>query len=502
MIEVLASAFALPVINYTAILPELIVLGGMLIMLGLVAVIPKDFATTTYAGLTMGVGTASLVASLVLWHDVTKGGPFQAISQIVNVDGFSVFLMVLVSSILIVAPMLAAGYLENEGIRGAEYFILALVSGAGAMLMGAANDLILVFLALEVLSIPLYVIAALNLRRAVSGEAAMKYFLLGSFSSAIFVYGIALTYGATGSTNLGSISGFLSRNVISSPGTLYAGVALMAVGFAFKIAAVPFHMWSPDVYEGAPDGVVGFMAAIAKVGGFAALLRVFLGALPTLQSVWSPAIWILAVLSLVVGAVVALAQRNLKRMLAYSSINHAGFILLGLVAVSSRGLASSLYYLFAYSFVVLGSFAVIAVIARENHGDSEIDSIRNLGRRSPVLGTIFAIFLLAQAGAPFTTGFLAKFYVVSAAVDAHSFAIAIIAMLSAAVAAVFYLRVILVMFSGGDSPAAIGTPVAEPIVVSRWVWSGLVICVIATVVFGVWPSPLIDFARAASLIFH
>lgn len=502
MIEVLASAFALPVINYTAIMPELILLGGMLIMLGLIAVIPKDFATTTYAGLTMGIGTASLVSSLVLWHDVTKSGPFQAVAQIVNVDGFSVFLMVLVSSILIVAPMLAAGYLENEGIHGAEYYILALISGAGAMLMGASNDLILIFLALEVLSIPLYVIAALNFKRATSGEAAMKYFLLGSFSSAIFVYGIALTYGATGTTNLGSIAGFLSRNVISSPGTLYAGVALMAVGFAFKITAVPFHMWSPDVYEGAPDGAVGFMAAIAKVGGFAALLRVFLGALPTLQSVWSPVIWILAVLSLVVGAVVALSQRNLKRMLAYSSINHAGFILLGLIALSSRGVASSLYYLFAYSFVVLGSFAVIAIIARENGGGTEIDSVRNLGRRSPLLGMIFAIFLLAQAGAPFTTGFLAKFYVVSAAVDAHSYAIAIIAMLSAAVAAVFYLRVVLVMFSGSDSPEAVGTSVDQPIAVSRWVSSGLLICVVATVVFGVWPSPLIDFARAASLIFH
>ncbi|HVB00360.1 MAG TPA: NADH-quinone oxidoreductase subunit N [Acidimicrobiales bacterium] len=502
MIEVLASAFALPVINYTAILPELILLGGMLVMLGLVAVIPKDFATTTYAGLTMGIGTASLVSSLVLWHDVTRSGPFQAIAQIVNVDGFSIFLMVLVSSILIVAPMLAAGYLENEGIRGAEYYILALISGSGAMLMGASNDLIMIFLALEVLSIPLYVIAGLNFKRATSGEAAMKYFLLGSFSSAIFVYGIALTYGATGTTNLGSIAGFLSRNVISSPGTLYAGVALMAVGFAFKIAAVPFHMWSPDVYEGAPDGVVGFMAAIAKVGGFAALLRVFLGALPTLASVWLPVIWILAVLSLVVGAVVALSQRNLKRMLAYSSINHAGFILLGLVALSTRGIASSLYYLFAYSFVVLGSFAVIAVIARENGGGSEIDAVRNLGRRSPLLGTIFAIFLLAQAGAPFTTGFLAKFYVVSAAIDAHSYAIAIIAMLSAAVAAVFYLRVVLVMFSGSDSPEVIGTSEEQPIAVSRWVWSGLSICVIATVVFGVWPSPLIDFARAASLIFH
>jgi NADH-quinone oxidoreductase subunit N len=221
----LATAFVLPVINYTAILPELILLGGMLFMLGLVAIIPKDFATTTYAGVTMCIGTASLVSSLVLWHDVTTGGPFQAVAKMIDVDGFSVFVMVLVSAILIVAPTLGAGYLDAEGIVGSEYYILALISGAGAMLMGASNDLIMIFLALEVLSIPLYVIAGLNYRRAASGEAAMKYFLLGSFSSAIFIYGIALTYGATGATNLGSISAFLARNVITSPGTLYAGVA-------------------------------------------------------------------------------------------------------------------------------------------------------------------------------------------------------------------------------------------------------------------------------------
>ncbi len=498
----LATTIILPTINYTAILPELIMLGGMLVLLGLVAVIPRDFSTKTYAGLTQVIGTASLVSSLVLWHDVAAHGAFQAVAQAVDVDGFSVFFLVLVSAILIVAPAFAADYLHDEGIEGAEYFILALIAGAGAMLMGAANDLILVFLALEILSIPLYVIAGLNARRATSGEASMKYFLLGAFSSAIFVYGIALTYGATGSTNLADIAAFLSRNVIATPGTLYAGAALLLVGFAFKIAAVPFHMWSPDVYEGSPDGVVGFMAAIAKVGGFAAFLRVFVSALPTLSSIWEPVVWVLCALSLIAGAVIALSQRNIKRMLAYSSINHAGFILMGLIALSSRGVASSLYYLFAYSFIVLASFGIVTVVAKANSGSAEIDAFRGLGRRSPVLAVFFAIFLLAQAGAPFTTGFLAKFYVVSAAVAAHSYAIAVIAMLSAAVAVFFYLRVVLVMFSGSETEDAVGTPEQHPIVLSRWVWSGIMACAAATVIFGIYPLPLINFARAATLLFR
>jgi NADH-quinone oxidoreductase subunit N len=498
----LATTLTLPAINYTAILPELILLGGMLVLLALVALIPKDFASTTYAGLTQLIGSASLVSSLVLWHDVLAHGAFQAVSKIVDVDGFSVFIMVLVSSILMVAPAFAANYLEDEGIAGVEYYILALISGAGAILMGASNDLIMIFLALEVLSIPLYVIAGLGHRRASSGEAAMKYFLLGAFSSAIFVYGIALTYGATGSTNLGSIAAFLSRNDVTTPGTLYAGVALLLVGFGFKIAAVPFHMWSPDVYEGAPDGVVGFMAAIAKVGGFAAFIRVFVGALPTLSSIWEPVVWVLALLSLVGGAVVALSQQNIKRMLAYSSINHAGFILLGIIALTSRGVASSLYYLFTYSLIVLGSFAVVAVVAKENKDSADINSFRGLGRRSPLLAVVFAIFLLAQAGAPFTTGFLSKFYVVSAVVDTHSYAIAVIAMLSAAVGVFFYLRVVLVMFSGIDTQDTLGTSTDQPIIVSRWIWSALFTCAGATIVFGVYPAPLLNFARAATLLFR
>ena len=265
---------------------------------------------------------------------------------------------------MLLTALVGDGYLRREGIEGPEYHVLAMMSASGAMMMGAANDLIVIFLGLEIMSIALYVLAAFNHKRAESGEAALKYFVLGAFSSAIFVYGIALVYGATGSTNLPQIADYLSRNVIASNGVLLGGLALLLVGFGFKIAAVPFHMWSPDVYQGSPSPVTGFMAAVVKAGAFAALLRVFVSSFGTVRTDWQPIIWALALLSLVLGAVVALMQRDVKRMMAYSSINHVGFILLGVEAATTRGVSSSLYYIFTYMFLVIGSFAVITVMAR------------------------------------------------------------------------------------------------------------------------------------------
>ena len=247
------------------------------------------------------------------------------------------FIQITVSIAMLLTALIGDGYLRREGVDGPEYHVLAMMSASGAMMMGAANDLIVVFLGLEIMSIALYVLAAFNHKRAESGEAALKYFVLGAFSSAVFVYGIALTYGATGSTNLPQIADYLSRNVIAYNGVLLGGLALLLVGFGFKIAAVPFHMWSPDVYQGSPSPVTGFMAAVAKAGAFAALLRVFVSSFGTVRTDWQPIIWALAILSLVVGAVVALMQRDVKRMMAYSSINHVGFILLGVEAATPRG---------------------------------------------------------------------------------------------------------------------------------------------------------------------
>ncbi len=564
-----AGGIVLPHIDYTAILPELILLGGMLLLLVVAALSPRRLATEFYATATVGIGIASLVASLVLWKDVVSHGPFTAVAKSLDIDGFAVLFLVLVSCVLIVAPMLAVGYLRREGIEGCEYYVLALISGSGAMFMASANDLVLVFLALEVLSLPLYVLAGFDRRRAASSEAAIKYFVLGAFSSAIFVYGIALTYGATGSTNLGQIAAFLARNVLTSNGVLLGGVALLLCGFAFKIAAVPFHMWSPDVYQGAPTPATGFMAALAKAGGFAALLRVFVTSFPTLRSSWQPVIWVVAILTLVLGASFAVVQRDIKRMLAYSSINHAGFILLGLQAATAQGVAASLYYLFIYAFLVLGSFAVVTLVAGRGDDQHDLSRYRGLARRQPVLAGSFTVLLIAQAGAPFTTGFFSKLYVLQAAVAAHSYALAAVAMGSAAIATFFYLRVVFLMYSGsapveaGVSPelvepgaaslaapalamaapsgqalasglvaaggagvepawakrsgggsrasgegdgaeppgeAATGVP-ETPLSSSPWTVAGLGICVGATVLFGIWPEPIIEFARLATTIF-
>jgi NADH-quinone oxidoreductase subunit N len=362
----------------------------------------------------------------------------------------------------------------------------------------------------------------------------------------VFVYGIALTYGATGSTNLPQIADYLSKNVIASNGVLLGGLALLLVGFGFKIAAVPFHMWSPDVYQGSPSPVTGFMAAVAKAGAFAALLRVFVSSFGTVRTDWQPIIWGLAILSLVVGAVVALMQKDVKRMMAYSSINHAGFILLGVEAATPRGVSAALYYLFAYMFLTIGSFAVITVMGRDGDTGHTITDYRGLARRQPVLALAFAVLLLGQAGVPFTTGFLAKFGVVGAVVATHAYALAAIAMVTAAIAVFFYLRVAVAMYSpvgavadpvddgdrggagigGGADTAGVdlggaGTttegvaslsvltdapPTDEvtgrgvvPVPVLTTVALGL--CVAFTVVFGIIPEPILNFAHQATLLF-
>jgi NADH-quinone oxidoreductase subunit N len=552
-----ASGFALPHIDYTALLPELILIGGAIVLLGIGALRVRQLPPSLYSLLTGATGVAALVAGIVLWDKVHGAGhPFVTVAKSLAVDGFSTAFVILAAAIVIVSSLLSNDYLEKEGIYGPEYHALALLSASGAMLMAAANDFIIIFLGLEILSIPLYILAAMDQRRAESGEAGMKYFVLGAFSSAIFVYGIALTYGATGSTNLAQIAAYLANNVSTNDGLLLAGAGLVLVGFLFKVAAVPFHMWTPDVYQGAPTPATGFMASIAKVGGFAALLRVFFSSFHSLSSSWQPVLWVVAVLTLVLGAVLGLVQRDIKRMLAYSSINHAGFILLGLQAVSTEGISASLYYVFVYAFLVLGSFAVVTLVAGRGDREHPIESFRGFGRRQPLIALVFAILLLAQAGAPFTTGFLGKLYVVEAAVRAHSYALAVIAMLTGAIAAAFYLRVVFLMYGTAPASSAVSVPeelateggfsrealssspelgsplgasysplsagtllatapssseeegdlpaAASPsgrIHLSPATGLGLLITAGVTVVFGIWPAPLFSLAHAASLLF-
>ena len=329
-----------PHIDYLSILPILIMMGGAVLLVTVSSLFRQVMGVSSATLITVVTAVATLVAALFQWHHVTTHGAQVTIAGAIAYDGFSVFIQIVVAIAVGLTALIADGYLKRESMDGPEFHVLAMLSASGAMLMGSANDLIVIFLGLEILSIALYVLAAFNHKRVESGEAALKYFVLGAFSSAIFVYGIALVYGASGSSNLPQIADYLSKNVVASNGVLLAGLALLLVGFGFKIAAVPFHMWSPDVYQGSPSPVTGLMAAIAKAGAFAALLRVFVSSFGTLRADWQPIVWGIAILSLVIGAVAALVQKDIKRMMAYSSINHAGFILLGVQAATVRGVSA------------------------------------------------------------------------------------------------------------------------------------------------------------------
>jgi NADH-quinone oxidoreductase subunit N len=442
-----AATIHTPHIRYLAIMPEIVMFVGAVLLLAVSSLVRRPLRVSVATAGTVVISLTALGFALWQWADVTTHGPFTAVDGAIAVDGFSVLVAILVPCAMALTALVGDGYLRREGVSGPEFHVLALSSATGAMLMGAANDLIIIFLGLEILSIALYVLTAFNHRRAASGEAALKYFVLGGFSSAIFVYGIALVYGATGSTNLVQIADFLSRSVVTSDGLLLGGLALLLVGFAFKIAAVPFHMWTPDVYQGAPSPVTGFMAAVAKVGAFAALLRVFISSFGVLRADWQPVIYALALVTLVVGAVLAIVQRDVKRMLAYSSINHAGFILMGLQAATAQGVSASLYYLFVYTFMVIGTFAIVTVLGRSGDTTHDISTYRGLARRQPLVALCLAVLLLAQAGAPFTTGLWAKLQVVLASVDANSVPLAVVAMVSAALAAFFYLRLAVLMYT-------------------------------------------------------
>lgn len=484
----------IPSIHYLAILPIIILFGGALGLLLATALLRNKVTIHVATIVTVLVSLGAFAATFWQWRCVDKVGASTTIAHAIVLDGFSVVATAVIVLGLALSALVAHDWAIRERVSGAEFHILALSSTAGAVLMAQANDLIVIFLGLEILSIGLYVLVAFDRHRANSAEAALKYFLLGGFASAIFIYGAALVYGATGSTNLSSISYFLGANVVLRPGLLYAGGALLLVGFAFKVAAVPFHLWSPDVYQGAPTPVTGLMASIVKVGAFAAFIRVLISALGTQLDTWRPIIWVLIVLTTLVGASLALVQRNTKRMLAYSSINHAGFMMLGIWAGSIRGTAATLFYVMTYAPIVIATFAVVTLVGGlgdENHG---IEHYRGLARRQPWLGGALAVLLLSQLGVPLTTGFYAKFAVLAAVVDAGSATLAVVALLGAAIAAVFYLRWTFTLYAEDDLDST-------RIVVPRLTGFVIAFGVVATVLFGVWPGPLAALAQHATVLF-
>jgi len=443
---------------------------------------------------TFAVAVAGLVSVAVLWQ---RDAEVEAFGGQLVMDRMALFVAaVVLGSVALAAPTLPR-YCRRVGVAGAELSVLILLAAAGAVVMAGAADLIVLFLGLETMSIAAYVMAALNLRRLESLEAGLKYFVLGAFSTAFLLFGTALVYGATGTTSLDGIAGYLDTYIVLRDAMLLAGLAMLLVGLGFKVAAVPFHAWAPDTYVGAPTPVTALMASAVKAAGFAALIRVFVEALGVRADDWRPAVFALACATLAVGSVLAAVQSDAKRILAYSSISHAGFILVGVQSASDSGVAAVLFYLAAYAVIAVGSFTVVAVLSGERDDRTGLDTLAGLSTRRPALALGLTILLLAQAGVPFTSGFVAKFSVIAAAVEARSYWLAIVAMVSAVVAAFAYLRVVVAMYFSDSSDAALEEVDASP-AVGLGAASVIVVAVLFTIAAGIVPGLLESLSSTAA----
>jgi NADH-quinone oxidoreductase subunit N len=447
--------------------------------------------------LVVALGGLGIVAALIV---TTGRTPATAFGGTYVVDPLTTFLDLLFVSIVALTILFAPDYLEPRDLPIAEFCAVLVFAMTGAMLISAATDLLVLFLGLELMVLPGYLLAAYAKRDALSTEGAIKYFLLGSFSSAIFLFGLAFVWGMTGTTQVAQITdrlvAMLSGGAPFSPG-LAMGLAFMTTGVAFKVAAVPFHYWTPDAYQGSPTPVTGYLSVGPKVGAFALILRLFVGALDPLKADWLAVVIVLAALTMTLGNLVALTQNNVKRMLAYSSIAHTGYMLVGLAAYAAgriEGLEGLLYYGAAYTFMNLGAFAVVAAVQRRPGVTSQLETFAGLIRREPAMAWLMTLFMLSLTGIPPLAGFWAKVFVILPAVQAGGWltVLAVIAMLNAAAAAFYYLRVVVFMFMRDP------TTEAEPARHGRLVWTGLGATMVLTIVLGLFPGPLLSFVNDAA----
>ena len=482
----MTDAITLPVVNLRVIAPAVVlaVTGFVLMLLDL---LPPRGRREHMAFVGLAGVVVALIVSILLWGSDITG--FQGMAVLDNLSLFATLVIGYATGLMLLESI---DYLKRRGMESGEFYILVLFSAAGMVIMAGANDLIVVFLGLETMSLALYVLAGFFRTRIEAGEASMKYFLLGAFASGFFLYGIALIYGATGSTNLHKIGAAVTAGASRDP-LLLIGFGLLLVGFGFKISAVPFHMWTADVYEGAPTSVTAFIATGSKAAAFAALLRLLLESLRPLQGEWVWLFWVLAVLSMTLGNVVAIAQQNLKRMLAYSSIAHVGYMLIGIVAGGGLGGGSVLFYLLVYTFTTAGAFGVILLLERGGEEAVGIDDTAGLATRHPLAALALALFLLSLVGIPPTAGFVGKFYLFGAAVRSGYYWLAVIGVLNSAVAAYYYLRVIVSMYMRDPE----GTPTT--VVPSFAGALALVVALWGVVQLGLLPAPLFDLAQSAVL---
>ena len=488
-----------PRVELWAILPVLILFGGAVIAL-VGAAFARRADQAPFALLTLAALAAAAASALWLW----QREPTTALEGMVSVDRLAVVATLTLCGVGAFGAYLGYHYFERDELRRNEFYALLLFALGGMALLVAAADLIVVFLAIEVLSLSLYVLTALTFRRGPT-EASLKYFLLGAFSSAFLLYGIALGYGATGTTNLLGIAR-ASGDPTGDGTLLLAGVGLLAVGFCFKVSAVPFHMWTPDVYQGTPTPVAAFMAAATKVAGFAVFLRVFAGALGGLVVTWRPAIAAIAVVTMLVGAALAVVQTDLKRMLAYSSISHAGYLLVGVAAAATvpAGVSASMFYLLVYAFMVMGAFMVVPYVSRLGPADDEairerssLEDYRGLARRHPWAAGLLAVFMLALTGIPPLSGFWAKYYVFLAGIEAGLTWLVVVAVISSAISAFFYLRVLVVAYLQEPVGDAEAETSPGP---TRALGLALGLAGLLTVAIGLAPEALISAARSAERI--
>lgn len=517
-----------PSVEYALISPMLIVLGAAVLGVLVEAFLPRRSRYAAQMTLSLAALIAAFVAVVLIASDLRGATGFTAVMGAVAVDMPALFLqgtilLVGVLGVLLIgereigpapaengessrgldaftpqASAIAGSVVEKlatkAGVIQTEVFPLTMFAVGGMLLFPAANDLLTMFIALEVLSLPLYLLCGLaRRRRLLSQESSLKYFLLGAFSSAFFLYGAAMLYGYAGTLNLEGIADAVSAGT-GKPSLAMIGIALLLVGVLFKVGAVPFHSWIPDVYQGAPTPITAFMAAATKIAAFGAMLRVFYVALPELRADWRPVLWAIAILTMLVGTVTAVTQNDVKRMLGYSAVAHSGFILTGVVAGNESGLSSTLFYLFAYGFSTVGAFAVVSLV-RNADGEEETAMARwaGLGRRYPLLGIVFSLFLLAFAGIPLTSGFVSKFAVFKAAGEGGAIPLVIVGVVASAIAAYFYVRVIVLMFFTDR-------PDDAPAVVVPSALTTTVVTVTAAVTFalGALPQPLLDLANSAN----
>jgi NADH-quinone oxidoreductase subunit N len=465
-------------LDYVRILPEIVLsVFGMIIML--LDPLMNARRSQRTLGMIAFIGALAAIAASVYQARYPGIGFW----EMVRVDSFSVFFHVLVAAITAVVILTSFEYMEVQEIPAGEYYALILLGAVGMSLMSSAVELVLIFVALEISSISTYILAGFRRRAAISSESSLKYFLLGSFATAFFLYGVALMFGATGSTSIPVIGDVLGSGNI--PVLAYVGIALMFVGLGFKVAAAPFHIWTPDVYEGAPSPIVGFMSTAPKAAVFAVFLRIVFEAHAP-GGVWL--IWVMAALSMTLGNIGALVQDNIKRLLAYSSIAHAGYLLVAFAALPHDGIPSAMFYTASYAAMNLGAFAVVSHFGGAGERYVTLEDYAGLGRRSPLLAFTLTIFLLSLIGIPMTGGFFAKFYVFSAALQANLVGLTIIGVLNSAVAAYYYLRIIVVMYMKEAReeaplpriPAGLGTALA--------------VSVAATIYLGVLPGRVLEYA--------